>query len=1540
MPLELIGGLYTEATPETLPLGASPLVINCDFILGSAFQRPGKESVYYFGDFFVERIAGFAESVPGSHVPNEQAWTTPLNATLGIPGSYAIATLNQIPVGIVDTFDQEVGTIPVADDINVSLSLTPTVDCWVMIDETFTGASPFFTLPLPSGFSSFPTGAPNNVFVSGEGVFPAGVPISTSTTQTFGSNIGCGSGVMIACPTNGSTPVVTLIGSSGVGVNFATSSNAVVAGTTLVAVIKGQLFSTSGQTIASFTDTNGNVYQLAAGIHANFTGVYGAMNWVFICKSANASSGSVTYSYPSTAPPSSFFNIYQVTNLGDLPATSPFSEVLKTLNYPFSLPSTIVPFGFQLEVSGHQNSQNSDVFLTASLLNPSPTSPTFNFQLPASDGTVTIALPTETWGLALTTALFNNPNFGIGIVAQSQVTSGSVFDIYAAKIKIWVSPDPPPSFNYIKTFSETGGEVLTLALGSDGIMFQEDAINDPGVLFGVYTQIEPDSFAQSATVDDREFIAISNLQNGTDIPYTYTPPNFDRLSQVGPGAAPSASTTSAASTIISITQNPAVSIPTSTGGKTGSWITWSDSPGDAGTFGTPATPGNVMSWSFPHSFVLPSYIKVGVNIVIAGVQSMNGYDPNNGVGSNPPFYTITSVGQPIPGGDYYVGFSFTLPQTGFYNLRFQHSGTPVTFESTIATMTTSVQIPNLEVGNQFQLSGTGGAPPAGYDSTWTVLDTPNAAQMQITSTQLIGNVATYGFNLITGTTPAVGQFVTVTQTLNGNGAFNISNGVISSATPGSFSVNLPGPDVSNAAENGAGIIFGTIFTFDAFTIVGNKSGGSIVTVGVIASGVRKVCFSFLTRNGFMSQPSPINTFDIVSGASGIVIANLATGPSNVIARVIHLTAANGGNFYNIPEPVTVNDNGTNIVNTSTWVNDNVTTTVVLSFSDGVLLAADQIDIQGNNLFECIELGSCVALVPYAQRLFAIGEQNKIPNLLNYSFDGGVGVIQGNIAGGGGAGGNATYPLGWTVDPTSGGGGSVVSSPIFGTAYVITNATGSTQATYGMITQNAFQDEFLVPIINPSTTYSVRVTCSVPTGAAGGNLVVDLFSAKFGTAVGTFSLPLTSIASSMEIFTGTLLTTTLAPVPNDLVIRVYATGIPNGVTVIMDRLEPFPTELPNLNSQVIGSYSEAFEQFDRLTGVIKATQQNQQPVVTAFALFGTLYLVKTGSIVAVNDNNTTEPSEWTTPRVTSNSVGSTGPYAVTTGVDTPSSGEEWALIAGRPGLFLFNGSQPVKLSEEIQSLWNLINWTYGHTIWVQNDITNRRILVGVPLKTPNQWLPTGIITDDQNPTTPNVVLELNYKQLNTSGALMESVQIHRSYSGKLIASDIVRKWSVWTIKAPCAAFIQRANKTAPIFLGNSDHTGKIYQLVDNLLEDDGLPVDQRYATAGFVPAETGQGAQMGITRYNYDYATLVITGTGVVRITVYPNSLDTPYSHILLPDLTLPASTNGDVELPVNETGSRLFVIFNSKAVGAGFNLSRLVMVMHQDPWSPVRGVNN
>ena len=60
----------------------------------------------------------------------------------------------------------------------------------------------------------------------------------------------------------------------------------------------------------------------------------------------------------------------------------------------------------------------------------------------------------------------------------------------------------------------------------------------PATLTQIASGIVPDARAKSATLFGREYIAISDGNFGMDMPRQYDGTNFDRVSQVGPGAGP------------------------------------------------------------------------------------------------------------------------------------------------------------------------------------------------------------------------------------------------------------------------------------------------------------------------------------------------------------------------------------------------------------------------------------------------------------------------------------------------------------------------------------------------------------------------------------------------------------------------------------------------------------------------------------------------------------------------------------------------------------------------------------------------------------------------------------------------------------------------------------------------------------------------------------------------------------------------------------------------------------------------------------------
>jgi len=1517
IPLTVFGGAVTEMKPEDLPEGASPYNQDMDFTPGATFTRAGRKNQYFYENLFALASAGFAQNVGD---PALAAWLSPHNLTLNTPGVYARTRLLGAPFDGGGFWDSA-GSAGVQGNANhFTLTSSPAISGELALYFASTGSAGGTTQPFPAaqGWTDITGSVPG---VNGNYQRVAAKILGASPDNAVvnfqGGNVASFGAVVGLFGSNGSLPTVVqsdLIASGTISAGAhgpATFGGPVAAGNA-VFIFLGAASGTNGLTLWSgvtVTDNQGNTYYLIGSEGNNANGT--AQSLILFTPSVQAGTLNVTVTIGAGSIDGANLTMLEVNGLQVLPgSTANKSQELQALNFPLSIPPTEVVLGFEFEFSGHQSTLDPSAVLTLSLLDPSPAgSPSFTFQLPLVDGTVTIATPLETWGFRLMPDQLNDPSFGFKVVAKSDVTAE--FDAYSAKIRVFLTPNPPVNFNWIKTYQQNNGNIDSLLLDDAGILWQEDVIAAPGVLNSIFTAIEPHTFAKSVTFEDVEWIALSDLVNGTDMPRQWDGKNLDRVSQVGPGAPPSFSTTSVGNTVVSITQAPAVVFPTG--------------PHDFITLGAgpvhlhgSTTPGNIVSIQPRTSFVRPADIVVGSNIVISGAPLLSGFNINNdpaGI-TNPPFWTVTSIGPVISGNATSDWITFQAPFTGFFSIN-NISG--VSIEGTLATLTTSSQVPNLEVGNQFTLAGTGGSPPAGYDGTWTVFATPNASQLQITSVARSSDVATYGFNLITGTLPVVGQFVTVVGTLADDGTFNVSNAAIASVTPGSFTLSLPGNNVSSTGDSGSGTISGTIFKFDPLRIVGNRSTGTIVTAGVIGSGIRRGVVMFETRSAGITQPSPYAEFTVTGSVSTLNAAQIPIGPPDTIRRIVAFTGANGGNYFYIDQPVTVTDNGQKVTYTSTIIPDNTSTSATFTFPDAILLAGIAIDVQGNNLFAQRELGSSIGFLSYSSRLFAWGEQNKVQNFLNLSFDGGYNPPD-------------FLPLGWTVDQTNGDGGTLAVSPQFGNSYLIANATGSPQALYGMIEQGAYTNQLGTPIIKSNTRYSVRITARSPSLTPSGNLVVDLFSPQLAQIFGSFSIPLASMGSTMTIFTGELLTQAqqFGIVPKDLLLRVYASALPNGGNVEIDRVEPFPTDEPVFATSFTASYADNPQGFDGVTGNT-GPNQNQQPIRGGAEMFDLLYALKERSIFSTSDNGVTEPAFWNWREV-SQQVG-------TIGIHSYDYGEEWLVTACRPGIYFFNGGAPLKISQEFQTVWDAINWKYGYTIWVRNDVVNKRILVGIPLPTgPGTksfpYLPE--FPANAAPTTPNVVLTINYRELSSGMALAETGPIKSGYSGRILSPEPARKTSFWNIRSPYADFVNRGNNETPLFICTGYADSKVFALDEDELDDDGLAINSFYLTYGFTKAEMQDAKGLGLHRMLADYMTTLAVGTGDLNIWIYPESPQNDLPIILDP-IPLDAFTFGDLESDVNYTANRFFVRFGTNRVGHKFQVSKVVMSLRPDAWSPIRG---
>jgi hypothetical protein len=655
--------------------------------------------------------------------------------------------------------------------------------------------------------------------------------------------------------------------------------------------------------------------------------------------------------------------------------------------------------------------------------------------------------------------------------------------------------------------------------------------------------------------------------------------------------------------------------------------------------------------------------------------------------------------------------------------------------------------------------------------------------------------------------------------------------------------------------------------FDRVSQVGPGEGPALAdstTSGNISPGVHQCAVVFVTRQGYWTAPSPPVSWTAAGGFK-VSVTNIPTGPGNVVQRLLAFTASGGASFYQVPSTMTINDN--------------TTTSVVVDFSDSILLSGVSMDY----LFSQIELPEQVGVTAYTERLFWWGERSNIDNFRNLTFDGGWD-----------ASGNGR-PLGWTLDPSFGAGaGREPVDTVWGDALRIT-ADGVT-VERGAISQNAITDVNGNPILANNVDYSVRARVARPANLTAGTLGVNAYSptaGQIGTGIAVNAVQATQQYAevSAQLFGPQTM------LPTDLTLRVYADGTPgpSGESFLIDNIEVYETNAAQNASIVRASASAAPESYDGVTGLLSIAENNGQGIRAAFTIRNNLYFVKERSMYVTANDGVNEPALWQVEEV-SNQVGTPSAHGV--GI-----GEEWAVIAGRSGLYYFDGGNPVKLSQEIQPTWDSINWEYGQSLWVQVDAQHRRILVGVPMGSATQ---------------PNQVLTLDYAEGFQDPLL-----------AALTTPERGRKWAVWSIAANSCGLIERANGVAEIFLGSNNSTGKIYSPTEGQYSDDGVAINSFYSTA-FLAATGLSGRNL------FGYLTAYVQGSGELLVTATsPGDL----VETALGTWTLASPGGKDMEQFTNVLAERVSYQVGTNAVGSWFSLTKLVPWAKPDPFAVVRGTN-
>lgn len=1101
-----------------------------------------------------------------------------------------------------------------------------------------------------------------------------------------------------------------------------------------------------------------------------------------------------------------------------------------------------------------------------------------------------------------------------------------------------------PTVTYAKSYVTPTGDIKNLFLDSNGVLWVEDFSNTPGVYTKLFTST-PGSYAKSVTAFGREYIAISDGLHGQEVPLQYDGTFLDRVTQDGPGAPPSianlilpASTLTAlsrGSNIVTATTSGAHGLEAgyqaqisgvaanSVGGGIASVVINNESAPGLATVTTNAAHGLVPGTFVSLTGIQGAAIGSGIaSISRAGeVVTVN----TNAAHNLAPGATVTvnAGGNPTLSGTFVVtavpsAASFTYVQAG--SDASSASGavgggiSSLSRTSNVVTLAT-FNANGIGVGAVITVSGVSDSSFNGtfvvssITNTTTFTYSQNAANASINNSGTLSVTASVTLDWpvpSTSTTPTYFEVVAAPSSTTFQVEVSYADG---SWTGGTVSYSWNGTFYVSSVPSA------TAFTYQQYGPDASAgSFGAVTPYGQASPGVHQMQVLFLTRQGAITRPSPPVTF-VANGGQYLQVSNIPAGPANVVARILAFTGAQGAYFFYIPVPAQVNGQ---VVSTSTQVNDNTTSSVVLDFSDNTLFASIGISTPGNNLANQIVLDSALGFGYYADRLVAYGQRNRIQNLLNLSFDGGSLPSAPNV------------PAGWTAEDSA---GALVAGR-WGGVWQISVSPGGNR---GLLRQSFYQDAYGAPIGVANTAYRLRCWIRISAPAPDVTFVVAIQSAS-----GSFSDAAFISGSAMSTSGGWVEAAFQAPfvsIPSDTVLRIYATSVSSTVTLTVDELSIVYADKPYLDTILYGSYVNNPEGFDGVTGQFGPSSDTHK-ILDCSELRETLYLFTqepSGRVHETANNGVTEPAGWQVSEVGSN-CGVLSTFCLTKSQADDSSaagGEEWMAWASASGARIFGGDQPWKISQEIQPDWQSINPLSQLTVWALNDPVARVIYFGLPLGGTNM--------------APNLIYPVSYRELDTPYQIAMSPPVHTSFSGKLIATDNTRKWTRWNIPANGAALLYRsAGQLSPVFFGGNGQTpgaaagfGNVYTLDRTKLSDDDYgQINGYWTTYFFVNHEAEMALQLGAHRKMLSYLTAFISGVGDVTITPLINNLANPWPLTCVRALTL--SPNFDLEWAGGSaTGQRIaFKIASSPLAGTtdnSFTLQKLVATLKPATHLPIRG---
>jgi len=497
------------------------------------------------------------------------------------------------------------------------------------------------------------------------------------------------------------------------------------------------------------------------------------------------------------------------------------------------------------------------------------------------------------------------------------------------------------------------------------------------------------------------------------------------------------------------------------------------------------------------------------------------------------------------------------------------------------------------------------------------------------------------------------------------------------------------------------------------------------------------------------------------------------------------------------------------------------------------------------------------------------------------------------------------PLGWNVNGIDG----TLTAGDYGQAWTSTTAT---------ISQTAYQDRFGVAIIQPNTQYTFRLWVN-------GSAIATLSSASTG-----FS---TTAAVSGNGAWGQANFSAKTPItiPADLTLTLSQ----NGLTTF-DEVEIIYTLNPYILTAKV-SYVNNPESFDGVTGLL-GPAGDPHPVLGMEERKDVLCLLTSGpqgSLYETEDTPSGEPVTWDVRHIASQ-CGLVSVWGV-------AKFEDWFSWTSDTGLRIFDGSSVEKMSQEIQPWWDSLNPAAKQFMVLANDPYTRRVYVVGAIGTA---------------TVTNAMYVLDYRDLNTSSLLANAGTLRVGYSGKVVTTDLTRKWAPWSMTMNyCGLLTISSGEAVMAFCGGTGVSladpanSAVYELAEG--EITGIDEDYGafwnkcvYPTYFLISDDDKKQNQLGNHRLLYSFMTMNVSGVGSVFVQTATDDISNISSTTRA--VALQANSTRDREFGLNVSGERVSFIIGCQPTGpqpapnnapAGFRLSSLLVGMITNPYSPVGGWN-